>query len=76
MMNKEGRTSVEDVFRSFEIVSEEGPVGQVMEVHRQPGAANVQIQRGSDLHNLQVYIFAQEFVIGFKHLPRMWIQMQ
>ena len=55
MMNKEGRTSVEDVFRSFEIVSEEGPVGQVMEVRRQPGAANVQIQRGSGLHNLQVY---------------------
>ena len=54
MMNKEARTSVEDVFKSFEIDSKEGPAGQVMEVRRQPGVANVQLQKGSKTHNFQV----------------------
>lgn len=56
MMNKEGRTAVEDAFTSFEIDAKEGPAGQVMEVRRQPGVAAVQIQRDSNMHNLQVII--------------------
>ncbi len=55
MLNKEGRTAVEDALKSFELLqAEEPPARQVAEVRRQPRSANVQVQVAGNLHSLDV----------------------
>ncbi len=56
MMSKDARTSVEDVFKSFELEMKAGPAGQVLKVQREPGKANVQMKKASTTFDLQVSV--------------------